>query len=318
MRAARRYGVGDVRRALRARGAELRAYPNVVRLTVGEKVQGRRGLGCLAIRAIVSRKQRHLPEKARLPRRIRGVEPDGSPADYTIPIDVEQGPRKLSALALRGGHRVRRVRRGSAGLTYASHSGRSLLLTNAHVVAHIGTRGIGQPVKRSRNRIGRVHRTTILRPTRANRMDASVVEIDSDVETDLLALIGESDAVAKLGRIRAGDGHEYFFVDYRGTRHRFARPEEVNHEVPIDVGGRDLLFKDFFTLKARAGSKAVPGDSGSLLVRRAGSALVACGVVFAGAERVLGVLPIERALRRLGRPSASSDGASEDVRIDFP
>lgn len=50
-------------------------------------------------------------------------------------------------------------------------------------------------------------------------------------------------------------------------------------------------------------------------MRDRGDALVACGLVFAAAGDVLGVLPIHDVLTGLGQSWAAPDGSEENVQI---
>ena len=73
------YGAKDVRRTIRHRLQELRSYPNVRTIAVGEKNSGGCGERRLAIRFIVARKvaRAKLSTGDRIPRRVRGVLPGG-------------------------------------------------------------------------------------------------------------------------------------------------------------------------------------------------------------------------------------------------
>ena len=311
------YHLSDIKRTLRAKEVKFRKYPNVLHLTIGEKRRGNSGLGYRAIRVFVSKKVGGLPRGEKLPARIRGVNLDGSPANYWIPIDVQEQTGKLSALALKGGDRIRRVMRGAVGLVYMSMSDRRFVITNAHVLARPEMRPFGRRVKKGAKTVGSVHRMSILRSQRSNTMDAALVELDDDESAELLSLKGQSKSVAQVGKFSSLTSAKYFYVTKRGFKKRFESPNPVKDKEIVEINGVDLIFRDFWKLTQVSGSPLEEGDSGSVLVREDGNSLTAVGIVFAGVGSIVAAFSLFKALTFLGTEEASDNSETENVDIDF-
>jgi hypothetical protein len=327
-----------VQRTLRAREAELRRHPNVQGLAIGGRVRdGVRG-EALAIRVYVARKlpKARLAASERLPRRVRGVLADGSPAPWSVPVDVVRGVGALAALSLEGGQGLRGLfgDLGTLGavLRTRSRSGaprRDYLLTNAHVAAGTGfgpaqlrrREAAGRPIAVRRAADGRavadVERLTELDPQRVNRMDAALCWIHADEWIAPGWIRGESEPIVGAESVGFRSAHRYAYVNRAGVRKTYAAPDRRLTEV-VDVDGVPVPFAGWLSLTGSGRRYRVePGDSGSLLFREAPDGLLAAGLVFAGRGNTIGVFPIDRVLARLGRAEAGRSGRSEDLSGAF-
>jgi hypothetical protein len=65
------------------------------------------------------------------------------------------------------------------------------------------------------------------------------------------------------------------------------------------MDGHEILFINFFEMTLRQGPLPQQGDSGSVLVSDFGSGLVVHGLLFAGADRTIGVIAIRDVFRAL-------------------
>jgi hypothetical protein len=307
-----RYTLRDVKRTLRKHSGRLLAHRNVLYLSVGEKIRDKKGQKQLAIRVCVAAKKGDGYRFA-VPRRIRGVMADGSPANFFIPTDVEKKPRILRALELRGGDPLAGAKLGSVGLVLSNTNGDRLILTNSHVTPGLDQSAQGQRVNDLRGgKIGETIRATALSstPGRLHSVDAALIA--PNVETDLLMIDGAPAPVVKFDTLAQGMSQQLFYLRQNGARLSFRFPNLVATPRQVDVDGRLVLFAHFFELSQVGGPpRPVAGDSGSVLVRDIGSGLVVHGLLFAGGGDTIGAVGMSDVFRALG-------GTVSGLAVDFP
>lgn len=295
-----RYSLRDVERTLEKNRARLLAFANVLYLAVGEKIRADAGLGRLAIRVCVSRKRGPRYGRA-VPRRLRAVRRDGTPAGFFIPTDVESRPPRLKALGLRGGDRLVGATLGSAGLVLFGRDGEPCVLTNAHVAPGVDRPAAGQAVRASGGAVvGHVGRATPLSsaPGRVHCVDAALVV--PAVPVDPFAVDGEPSRVTRYGTLAHGSAPALFYLREGGARTGLHRPQRVVTARPVEVEGRTLLFSDFWELAVCSGPPPAPGDSGSVLLSDSGAGLVAHGLLFAGGGPIAAAAAIDAVFAALG------------------
>jgi hypothetical protein len=300
-----RYSLSDVERTLRKHEQRLLAHPNVLYLAIGEKIRLGTGQKRLAIRVCVSQKMKKGYGDA-VPKRLRGINPAGTLADFFIPTDVETKPRKLKALGVRGGDSITAATLGSVGLVFNGTNGQSFILTNAHVSPGVDQFAQGQPVSILGGPIiGNTNWATHLasEPGHVHTVDAAV--IIPSVQVDPFAIDGYPLAVVEYGSLVEGSNQPLFYLRQNGTRRTFLYPHRVMTPRLVDVEGHEILFVNFFEMTLAEGPPPVRGDSGSVLVSDDGAGLVVHALLFAGDMSTVGVIAIDDVFQAL---SALADG----------
>ena len=304
-----RYSLRDVKRTLRKHAARLLAHPNVLYLAIGEKISAGSGKKRLAIRVCVSQKK-DKRFRAAVPKRLRGVRPDGTPADFFVPTDVEKKPRTLKALGIRGGDAIAGSNLGAVGLVFNGNDDQSYILTNAHVTPGIDQVAENQPVTiLGGSIIGHTFRATRLSsaPGQLHSVDAAAVI--PTVPVDPFVIDGHPMRVVSYGQLAGGMTQRFFYLRNNGARRVFESPNLVVTPRNILVNGRPLLFVNFFEMTMIQGPQfPIPGDSGSALVSDTGAGLTVHGLLFAGGGRTIGVIPIRDVFRALAASSTKALG----------
>lgn len=313
-----RLDVRTLRRTLRANRARLLALPNVQYLAIGRKRKGGRDLNRLAIIVYVTKKT-HVPRQQTIPKTLQARGPDGVALPLRIPIDVEICGSPFKSLALHGGDLLRRHTRGSVGLAYRAQSGRTYILTNAHVVASVGQRAFGREVWRRREGkrevVGHVARICPVREDVTNKLDSALVT--PILAVDRLRIDDLPLPVVGYGTLPPHERGQYFYVSNR-RRIVCADPRPIESPVTIEYPGNvDVEFVDVIALDVLKG-RPVPSHSGSLLFQQGRSGLRACGLLFAGSQDVILVSPIRRVFQGLAARQAAKNRTVEDVHIAFP
>jgi hypothetical protein len=311
--AAARYSIEDVKRALDKHGPHLLAHPNVLYLGIGEKVAKGTGRKRLAIRVYVSQKKGRGYRNA-IPSRLRGVNVDGTPARFFISTDVERKPRRLRALALRGGDQIDGATRGSVGLVFQGTAGGNFILTNAHVVLGLDQSAQGQTVSSGGQAVGQAYRATRLSsaPGQLHSIDAAVVV--PSVQVDPFAIDGTPTRVTGFGHLATGMTTPVFYVRGNGARLVFNRPNWVASPRAVELAGHSLLFTNFFELTlAQATNSPVQGDSGSVLLSDPGNGLIVHGLLFAGAGGTIGAMDINTVFLALSSPQVAAAADAENL-----
>ncbi|MDA0663659.1 MAG: hypothetical protein O3B08_12620 [Proteobacteria bacterium] len=251
----------------------------------------------------------------RIPRRFRLIGSDGKTQSGFVNTDVEVAPTRFKALSLAGGDSIRGRTKGSVGLVYRSVSGIEYALTNSHVVSPIDGTAFGASIQDSNSdKIGIVHRMTKIRSDRINTVDAGIIEVQVSAERNVIKNVPLR--VAGYGTFELQRDRSYYYMtDNDSIRCRY--PERVETEVAISFSpSKSAYFTNFVKLIAEKG-KPKRSHSGSVLFYLFNNTPLVCGVVFAGSDGVLGVIPIKAALSALASSAAGSTGTTEDVRIAF-
>lgn len=317
------------RRALRetafANAERLRALPNVAYVTIGRKQVAGAATEQLAIRVYVSKKKRHM-KSGKAPARLRAVGPKGTRGASYFLTDVHEIDEPLYALALTGGDPIERWTRGSVGLIYDSKGGDTLLVTNAHVVARIDERPIGDAIEATDSTgqqvvVGHIRRMRVLTSSGENPYDAALVE--PSVKSERYQIFGLDAPVIAFGNLSEEEAPdtEFIYVN-RDRKVRCSKPELQVTPASIEFhkDHKSLSMNGFYRLKVDVGNPT-PGDSGSVLVRRKPSetGYRVYGLVFAGNSKVVLVTPLGKILQAL---SSNGDplviGDSIDARIANP
>ena len=299
----RRYSLRDVKRALRKHEARLLAHPNVLYLAIGEKISADTGQRRLAIRICVSQKKGK-GFRAAVPKRLRGVKPDGSPAHYFIPTDVEKKPKTLKALGIRGGDAITGTTLGAVGLVFIGRDGQNYILTNAHVTPGLDQVVQNQPVRGSAGSIiGHTFRATRLvsAPGQMHSVDAAVVI--PRVQVDSLVIDGNLQRVVNFGALPGEMGQQFFYMRQGGSLRMFENANLVATPRGVRMNGHRILFVNFFEMTLMRGELPTSGDSGSVLFSHRHDGLIVHGLLFAGAGRTIGVAAISDVFRALTVPS---------------
>lgn len=285
-----RYGVADIRRAVRRHRERLLALPNVEYVTVGWKERAGERLRALAARVYVRRKK-DVPSSARVPERLR----DGL---RLVQTDVVETGEPLTALVLRGGDAIEGRSAGTVGLAFRDREDREWFLTCAHVVGGLDADATGDPVWGEDGEVvGEVQRTLPVQRNRVNRFDIALV--GAMVPVDPFTVGDATRQVVDHGQLRAGSKVEFHYTT-RGERVRCSLPEPVETPIAVRFGKEaEALFRGCLQLRVVSG-KPTPGHSGALLVRERGDGLLACGIVFAGNRERLLVNRLGPALRAVG------------------
>jgi hypothetical protein len=295
----KRYSLRDVKRTLRKNMARLLAHPNVLYLAIGEKISASTGQKRLAIRVCVSQKKgKHYP--GAVPKRLRAVRAGGTLANFFIPTDVEKKPPTLKGLDVRGGDIITGTTLGAVGLAFQGDDERIYILTNAHVTPGINQVAQNQPIRIPGGPIiGHTFRATRLvsAPGQLHTIDAAVVV--PRVPVDLFVIDGNQTRVMNFGQLRGGMTQQFFYLRKSGARRVFGNPNLVSTPRTVRMNGHQLLFVNFFEMTLMQGLVPQEGDSGSVLVSDTGAGLVVHGLLFAGAERTIGVMAIQDVFRAL-------------------
>lgn len=300
-----RYTLSDVVRTLRQHERRLLAHPNVLYLAIGEKIRSGTGQRRLAIRVCVSQKMER-GFRAAVPTRLRAIKSDGTPANFFIPTDVEIKPRKLDALAIRGGDSITAATLGSVGLVFNGSNGQSFILTNAHVSPGVDQSAQGQPVSILGGPvIGNTNWATHLSSGsgQVHTVDAAVIV--PSVQVEPFAIDGHPSRVVEYGSLAEGSTQALFYLRRNGSRSTFTYPHRVMTPRLVDVEGHEILFVNFFEMTLAEGPSPVKGDSGSVLVSDNGAGLVVHALLFAGDMNTIGVISIDNVFQALG---ALADG----------
>ena len=294
------YNRADVRRTLRKHAARLLAHRNVLYLAVGEKIAAGTGQKRLAIRVCVSMKAG--PDyPRRVPVRLKAVRANGSLASYYIPTDVQKKPRRLKALALRGGDPIAGVTRGSVGLVFQNDIGQSLILTNAHVSPGVNALAQGQRVNDLSGRaIGRTHKATRLSSAAGTLHSVDAAVLMPTVPVDPFLIAGHPTPVVQFKSLAEGMPQNFFYLLSDGARCVFRHPEQIATSRPVTMQRHSLEFVNFFEMTQTGGSRRPKaGDSGSVILSDRGDGLVAHAILFAGEGDTIGVISIDDAFSAL-------------------
>lgn len=269
------------RRLLRAAARRLAVAliddPNVTHVSTGWKHVDGAQTGQLAIKV-------HVIEKGAGVGNTRQLPASWTANDRRFAIDiVEIGePPSLSRFA--GGDQVLAFDNdlGINGLAFTK-SGRSYLLTNAHVVCDAANGCQTGPVSAYNGsvaasvRLGDVAYLSALSPTATVREDAAAVAVDNPQLVDPYRISYDGSVVSREGVIQPQWG-PYWFAS-AGELFTCDDAEPVDGPANVEIDGIRLTYQSFWQLRMTQGMVR-KGLSGSLLCRRVGGDTIACGLLF--------------------------------------
>ncbi len=287
-----KYSFHEVELTLRKHEKRLLSYPNVLYLSIGEKIKSGIGKSLLAIRVFVSKKNETIDIGA-IPKRLKAVKSDGSLDNYFILTDVEESSDILQTLALKGGDVIKRSSQGSIGFAFEK-DGSYFLLTNAHVVLSVNEFPNSQIVlDADSNQLGSLYQATPLVSGGLHSFDAAIISPSVDIQPFTIGNIPS--AIVAYGEktdLSNNFGFSYFYQRNNGEVLTFHKPQFISTPKVITVEGIPLLFVNYYELTSINGLQPLSGDSGSALVRSNGAGLVVEGLVFAGGGVTLCVMAI--------------------------
>ncbi|MEM8751230.1 MAG: hypothetical protein AAGF28_13095 [Pseudomonadota bacterium] len=274
----------QIRRFIADHRDRLLAYPNVRYVAAARKIVNGKPERDYSLTFYVGKKSEAIKPADRIPDHFLTT-PDGR----TIPTDVVQDARQARAFGLRSGHMII-SHDGEVGTVFAPSTvhGQKYLITNAHVLLDVDEpHNLGNVTAIDQNTgqeivIGHGKAAIPLLTTQINKNDAGLVAINPGIPLDNLMVSGLNVPILTFDYFRTGTNARYFYNV--GTNvFECTLPNRVETPVPVIVEGTEVSFSHFWRLDmVNTGNR--PGHSGALVYRHVNGGVIACGILFAGAQ----------------------------------
>ena len=288
----KRTTTATIARVLKRHERRLLKKSHVVGVGLGEKITAGVRTGRMGLKVYVETKvaKGRLAAHDLVPPRIATVETDVEEIGTLRPLAARRLQRARPA---KGGASIGhyRVTAGTLGCLVKDHkTGRTLILSNNHVLANSNQARRGDPILQpgtadggtvAKDTIARLERWVTLRFGKTpNTVDGAVARPlnDADVSADIASIgVPAGTRVGAIGLILQKTG--------RTTGHTWGEITGLHATVRVEYGGKTAVFRGQLMTSAMSGG----GDSGSLVVDQQRRAV---GLLFAGSARATVCTPI--------------------------